>query len=332
MATIQDVARHAGVSVATVSRALNNLSSVRDETRVAVQQAVRELEYEPVRKLKSERLKNENTVMILIPDIANPFYAMITKGMADYAMTADYSLITCVTNLSERREKKYLELIKSELVSGAIFLAPVISTKEMLELNQHYNIVQCCEFKEDTEQISHLSIDNYAAGRDAVQHLINLGHKKIAMISCDNGFLSSKKRESAYIETLEKNNIPFDSDYLIRVNTYEYTNGMRGMNQLLNLDVIPTAVFAVSDFLAIGAIQSIQKHGLSVPSDIAVMGFDDIQFASMYTPSLTTIYQPQYDMGQTALKMLIEKVEDNSSDSRCLYFEHELRIRGSTVK
>lgn len=332
MPNIHDVAKKAGVSVATVSRVLNKNSNVKAETKALVEQAVIALNYEPARKLKSERVPTGRTVMILIPDISNPFYAMIVKGMGDLAMREDCSLLTCMTNGSRHREEKYLEMLKSGLAMGAIFLAPEISAGEIVRLARNFPLVQCCEYKENAYNVSHVSIDNLKAGRDAVQHLVNLGHRKIAMISCDNGFISNRQREQAYLQTLQENGILFEPQYLIRAASYEYTSGQRAMNQLLRLPEMPTAVFAVSDFLAFGAIQSIRKSGLRVPEDIAVTGFDDIEFASIYTPSLTSVYQPQYDLGYTALKLLLDKMDGTVTDGKSLFFEHELRIRGSTVK
>ncbi|MBC8535040.1 LacI family DNA-binding transcriptional regulator [Yeguia hominis] len=329
---IQDIAKKAGVSTATVSRVLNHSLGVRPETKRIVEQAIRELDYKPIRRLKNERSRLGQTILVLVPDISMPFYAMIVKGICDLAMQVDCSVITCTTNSNRYREAKFLEMLKTGVAGGAIFLASECNELELMRLNQQFHIVQCCEYREEAQGVSHVSIDNLKAAREAVQHLVNIGHKKIAMLSRDNQWQSTFQREEAYFQILEENGLHSDPDWLIRMNSYDYTSGIRGMNQLLGLKNLPTAVFAISDFMAIGAIQAIQKNEMSVPDNIAVVGFDDVEFASMYTPSITTVYQPQYDLGYTALDLLFKQMSGEVSVGKTLYLEHELRIRTSTVK
>jgi len=330
MSTINDVAKKAGVSVATVSRVINGNSKVSPETVEKVKQAIAELDYRPnllgraLRKTKSER------ILVLLPNIANPFYAEIVKGIEDVANKNGYSIMLCNTDSNQEREKKYIKMLKSRLADGAILMASEMTSDELTELAQEVPVVQCCEYKVGLP-ITHVSIDNELAAYKAVNHLIGLGHKKIAFIGAKNQFLSSTLRLEGYIRALTEAGIEYDPQYCA-YGDYSYKSGFRAMKQLLALDPRPTAVFCVSDMMAIGAIRSAMEENLSVPDDLAVCGFDNIYFAKMFKPTLTTISQPMYDLGCTAMELLLNIIEDRDIETIHYIMEHELIIRESTVK
>ncbi|QBE96641.1 HTH-type transcriptional repressor CytR [Blautia producta] len=328
MPSIHDVAEKAGVSVATVSRVMNNSATVLPETKQQVQAAIHALGYKPLRVQKQK--KNPN-IMVLVPDISNTFYSDILKGIGDYCIETDWNMLLCNTNYSHRREWEFMDMLKNKVAQGAIFLGPELKAEEMLSLSMQYPVVQCCEFIENI-QVSHISIDNKTAAYEAMRHLLGLGHKKIGLLTSDNHFLSTREREGAYYRALKENSIEVNPNYVISSHTYEYKSGLRAMMNLLQLSDPPTAVFAISDLMAIGAVSAALSSGMRVPDDMAVMGFDDIEFASMYTPSLTTVAQPRYDLGYNAMDMLAKKIRGQSSHSDALFLEHELKIRASTVK
>lgn len=333
MANIREVARRANVSVATVSRVINQSDKVKANTRNHVLSVMSEMGYGENKAAGAETKKKVKRILVILPDVVNPFYSIIAQGACETARKEGYLLMLCTTERNYENEKYYIDMLRAGMANGAILVASVMDKTELLELDSTKHIIQCCEYDEDAETVSHISIDNYTAGKDAVQHLINIGHKRIAMISCDNGFLSTAKREKAYRDTLEKNGIEFHPQYLAKMeNDYGYRTGIRSMNYLLNLKEPPTAVLAISDIVAIGAMQAIQKAGLSVPDDIAVMGFDDLDVASLYNPPLTTIYQPKEDIGRLAMEMLDKKINGIDSEFESIFLEHELRIRKSTVK
>ncbi|MEZ3433294.1 MAG: LacI family DNA-binding transcriptional regulator [Lachnospiraceae bacterium] len=333
MANVREVARRANVSVATVSRVLNNSSRVREDTKKVVLTAIEELEYISPRQHKEDKEIRPIKILALLPDVENPFYSAIAEGICDMARKKNCMVLLCTTASQYENEQKFLQMLSLNLADGAILCSSVMDREELRELNQKYPLIQCCEYKEKLECVPHISVDNYAAGYDAVQHLINVGHKKIAMISCNNGFLSTRERENAYKDVLQKNNIEFKNEYVARAGTdYGFRSGMRAMNQLLNLPDAPTAVFVISDIMAIGAIQAVIKAGMSVPEDVAIIGFDDLEIASNYNPPLSTVYQPKKDMGRLAIELLIDRIctEDDVIGSQ--FLEHEVRIRQSTVK
>lgn len=333
MANIREVAKRANVSVATVSRVINQSGKVKEKTKEHVLAVMEEMKYECDVKPDKQNKKKVKRILVLLPDIVNPFYSVIAQGVCEMARKKDYLIMLCTTERDYENEKHYIDMLRTGMAEGAIIVAPVMSKAELVELDSQKHIVQCCEYEEEVETVSRISIDNYAAGTEIVQHLVNIGHRKIAMISCDNGFLSTMERENAYKDTLKKNSIEFNPHYLVkRESDYGYRTGIRSMNYLLNLKEPPTAVFAVSDIVAIGAMQAIQKADLSVPEDIAVAGFDDLDVASLYNPPLTTIHQPKEDIGRLAMELLDKKINGVEIACESVFLEHELRIRKSTVK
>ncbi|PNT92745.1 LacI family DNA-binding transcriptional regulator [Clostridium thermosuccinogenes] len=329
MTNIQDVAKVAGVSVATVSRVLNNSSSVSARTRENVLKAIKELNYQPNLLGRNLRRMEARMILVLLPNISNPFYSRVVKGIEDVARKNDYFIMLCNTDSDASQEKLYLKLLKNRLSDGVIFLAPELKKEELSEIGINYPTVQCCEYKEGA-RVSHVTIDNYAAGYNAVKHLIDLGHKRIGLISCRNNFVSTKQREAGYRKALEDSGIDFDSR-LITYGDYSFMSGMRCARQLLDLEGGVTAIFAISDVMAIGAMRAVKEKNMSVPKDIAVVGFDNISFASMSDPMLTTISQPKYEIGCTAMNLLLEQIKGSIKESRHIVLEHELIVRESTV-
>jgi LacI family repressor for deo operon, udp, cdd, tsx, nupC, and nupG len=330
LANINDVAEKAGVSVATVSRVINGCANVSPGTVERVKKAIHELDYRPnllgraLRRTKSER------VLVLLPDISNPFYSEIVKGIEDVANQNGYSVMLCNTDSDINREKKYIKMLKSRLADGAILMASEMTCEELTRLASEIPMVQCCEYKEGVP-VLHVSIDNEKAAYKATNHLINLGHRHIAFIGADNQFMSSDLRKKGFIQALSDAGIEYNPAYL-SYGDYSYKSGYRNMRRMLTYQERPTAVFCISDLMAIGAIRAASDCGLRIPDDLAVCGFDNISFSRMFHPSITTIAQPMHDLGCTSMKALIGMIEGNQADIMHYILEHELIIRGSTVK
>ncbi len=330
MASIQDVAKAAGVSVATVSRVLNNSSSVTPKTREAVLEVVKKMNYQPNLLGRNLRKMETKMVLILLPNVANPFYSRIVKGIEDVAHKSGYNVLLCNTDSDKHRENMYLDLLRNRLADGVIFMESELSGSELKDLSENYHVVQCCEYIEGMA-IDYVAIDNFAAAYRAVNHLIGLGHKRIAMMSCRNNFISTKKREEGYMKALRDADIEFD-DSLLVYGDYGFKTGIRCAKSLKSLANPPTAVFAISDVVAVGAIRGFKEAGFKIPDDVAIVGFDDISYAAMNDPMLTTISQPKYDLGCEAMELLLRKMSGQSKEPVKLILEHELKIRNSTVK
>jgi len=329
MSTIQDVAKAAGVSVATVSRVINNSKSVSDETRELVLETIKKLNYQPNLLGRNLRRAETRLILILLPSISNPFYSKLVKGAEDVAHKNGYNVMLCNTDSDIKRERVYLEHLKNRLADGLIFMSPEIDKDELTNISKKYPVVQCSEYKEGAD-VPRISIDNMAAAYKAVKHLIGIGHRRIGMISVRNEYVSTKQRELGYRKALEDSGIDFDST-LIKYGSYGFRSGLRAAKQMLSMENRPTAIFAISDSMAIGAIRAAKESGLKVPADLAVVGFDDISFASMCEPPLTTISQPKYDLGCAAMEMLLAQIQGKPFETKEVVLEHELIIRQSTI-
>ena len=331
MPTIQDVAKKAGVSVATVSRVINQNPAVSDITYKNVMQAIDELDYRPNLLGRNLRRTENRMILVLLPSISNPFYSKIVKGIERVARENGYNILLCNTDSKIETEKTYLKLLKNRLSEGAIFMAPVIEREEMSDIGKGFPIVQCCEYKEDAH-VSYISINNFSAAYKAVQYLIGLGHKKIGMISCNNNYISTIQRRAGYEKAIVDGGLVFDES-LVKIGNYGFKSGIRAGKQfLLKKDNLPTAIFAISDSMAIGAIRCFKENGLTVPEDISFIGFDDITYAAMYDPMLTTVSQPQVDLGCEAMELLLMQIRGEVNEPRSIFLDHELIIRESTDK
>ena len=327
MATIQDVARIAGVSTATVSRVINNRNVVSEKTAVKVEKAIHELNYEPSVLGRNLRTSESRLLLVLIPSIANSFYTEIIRGIEDTAIEFGYNILLCQTGSNPKRESIYMNLVRNRLADGIISMDPAVDKVRLTELAKNYPIVQCSEYDENGN-ISYVTIDSKLAAYQAVKYLIQIGHKKIGFINSDNKYLYARDRYEGYVKALKEFNIPINTDWICNVENVGFEEGQRVMRVLLSHVDRPTAVFADSDMSAIGALKEINANGLRVPNDIALIGFDNIEVSKVSHPTLTTISQPMYRMGSESARMLITKISGESVANVIL--SHELLIREST--
>lgn len=327
MSTIQDVARLAGVSSATVSRVLNDRNVVTEKTAVKVEQAIKELNYKPSLLARNFRTSKSRLLLVLIPSIANPFYADIIKGIEDTAIKKGYNILLCETGSNPEREEIYFNLVRNRLADGVISMDPAVNKVRLNELAEKYPIVQCSEY-DRSGPISYVTIDSQLAAYQAVKYLIQIGHKKIALINSDKKYLYARDRYKGYVCALSEHHLPINKDWVFNVENVSFEDGQQAMRRLLKNEDRPTAVFTVSDVLAIGALKEINLKGLQVPEDIALVGFDNISFSNMLNPALTTISQPMYRLGSVSTSMLINKINGIEVENAIL--SHELIVRAST--
>lgn len=327
MSTISEVAKPAGVSVATVSRVLNNPKIVTDSTRIKVEAAIKELSYEPNVLGRNLRTAESRLLLTLIPSISNPFYTEIMNGIEDTALELGYNILLCETNSNPVRQATYFNLIKNKLADGIIAMDPTVDREALLMLSNNYPVVKCSEHDED-ELISYVTIDNVKAAYDAVRHLINQGHKKIAIINATGDFQYARDRQRGYEKALQESGLLVNPDWIYHAESLKFEQGQYAMRQLLKRPNRPTAIFAVSDILAIGALKEINITGLNIPGEIALIGFDKISFSNMTYPTLTTISQPRYNMGVLSATMLIDKIKGKTVEN--IILDHELIVRDST--
>ncbi len=328
MANIQHVAQKAGVSVATVSRVLNNATSVSPKTRHKVENAIKALNYEPSMLGRNLRNSESRLLLVLLPSISNPFYTEIVNGIQNTAIANNYNILLCETDSNPLRENIYFNMVKNKLADGVISMDPTVNMQKLNELAENYSVILCSEY-EMGGSIPYVTIDNELAAYQAVKHLIKLGHHKIALINSDEKYLYARQRRNGYERALKEFDLSIRDEWIYHTKELEFQNGVQAMRIMFQLEEKPTAVFAVSDTLAIGALKGINGYGFHVPNDIAIVGFDNISFSNMTNPTLTTISQPMNKMGCIAVDMLINSIQGEKVESVVL--DHELIIRESTM-
>ena len=328
MATIRDIAKEAGVSVATVSRVLNDNQIVTEKTREKVELAIQELNYQPSMLGRNLRTSKSQLMLVLIPSTSNPFYSEIIKGIQDAGITNHYNILLCETDAKPERENIYLNMLKNKLADGMISMDPTINLNKLNELAETHPVIFCSEYEQDGV-IPYVSIDSEMAAYEAVKHLIMTGNKKIALINSEKKYLYARLRQAGYERALKEFNLPIQEEWIIHTEDLGFESGAQGMCKLLELEDKPTAVFAVSDTLAIGAMKALDMDHDQERSPIAVIGFDNISFSTMTNPTLSTIEQPMYRMGVNAAEMLMKRMKGEEVESVIL--DHKLIIRESTL-
>lgn len=326
--TIKDVAKAAGVSVATVSRVLNNTATVSEATTEMVNAAIKELGYSPNFLGRNLRKCETNMILTVIPSTEHTFYSDIIRGLQD-AAAPNYDVLIATTNGNINREIRLLNMIYNKTVDGAVFLGTRLDSATINQLKDKYNIALCCERVEGSDILT-VTVDDRKAGFDAAEALIKAGHKRIGLISADKLAPSSIDREKGYRQALEQYGIEIDES-LIFHGSYEYSDGTKGFNKLLDLPDPPTAVFCISDLLAIASIKAAEARGLTAGKDIDIMGFDNSFVARVYTPGITTIAQPGYDMGYRVMKSLLDNMLNDAGHSGHVIMSHTIIKRESAL-
>lgn len=324
--SITAVAALAGVSIATVSRVLNNSKPVGDQARQRVEEAVASLGYRANAAGRNLASARSNLLLVLVPDFANPFYAQIVQGVESVARQHGYRIVLANPNGGPMQHSTALEALYDRLADGVISLTHLDARPEVLEELRRLPWVSCSEFALDSG-VPYVSIDHRQAALDAVQYLLNRGHRRIALITADETFRWASQRHEGYAVALQRAGLAVESE-LVRVALgTDYAAGAQAAGGLLTLREAPTAVFAVADTLAIGAIKAFRRAGRRVPEDIAVVGFDNIPLSEIFEPSLTTIAQPMRELGAAATELLLERLAGAEPASRTL--AHTLVVRDS---
>lgn len=330
--TQADVARRANVSQAMVSYILNGNSavSVPPETRQRILEAVKELGYVPNVTARSLRTSKTYTIASIIPDITNPFYPAFERGIQDVAEQQGYDLIMYNTDGVAEKERKCLHSVQQGRADGVIAAFFHLTAKDLLPLLDMGIVIVRLEATPKQAGIyplDNLYVDNITAAHTAVSYLINRGHTRIGLIAGQRG--PGQLRTLGYRQALAEHKLPLEEN-LICSGDFAEEGGYHGMQKLLELSPRPQAIFAVNDLMAMGALIAIREAGLSVPDDVAVMGFDDIPTAKLVNPPLTTITQFQEQLGRRAAEMLLERLDGTALDTgRCEEMPYNLVIRES---
>jgi LacI family transcriptional regulator len=327
--TIKQVADLAGVSTATVSRVLDDSSGVSQELIDRVRDAVRTLDYRPNRAARNLRKRVAQTVGVVISDIQNPFFTSVVRGIEKVLVEADFILLLCNSDEDPNREKIHLSTLRSEGVAG-IILATARSDAESYHqlLNNRTPLVG---IDRTPEQLSMdvVSVTNTRGAFSAVAHLADLGHRRIALISGPPQLSTARERLAGYEEVIKSRGL-VHSDDLIQYSDYRQTGGYTAMQALLDLPEPPTAVLVANNLMTLGALQAIHERNLVIPDQIAVVGFDDMPWATSLQPPLTAVAQPTYELGIAAAQLLLDRLREPDRPFRHVVLETQLMIRASS--
>lgn len=326
-ATIVDVARVARVSVATVSRALSG-GYCSPQTRERVLQAVEEVGYFPNRLARALVRRLSPTIGLVLPDIANPFFPALTRGVEDRASEFGFTVLLVNTDGDPARERRAVRSLLEHRVGGVILVTAQRGQRVVSDILAQGVPLVVMDRRAGAENVSTVTVDNVEGARLAVDHLLDLGHRRIAFIGGVPGAATAAGRLQGYRLALRSRGILLDPS-LVAVGHFQYDGGYKAMRALLAHR--PTAVFAANDLMALGAIKAAREAGMEVPQDVSVVGFDDIPMAEMAHPPLTTVRQPAYEMGREAARLLVEFVRGTGGSPRDVVLPAELVIRRSTA-
>lgn len=330
--SLKDVARVAGVGLGTASRVLNNNPSVSEETRKLVLNAMKELNYQPNAIARSLKRNSTMSVGVMIPDISSAFFPEIVRGIEDVANEKQYNIIICNTDLDFKKERVALNMFHEKKVDGVLFVSNTVSEETMNKFQEMDIPVVLISTRDKNNILPSVTIDNEKAAFEAVDYLCKLGHKKIAMIAGTfNDPNSGAPRVEGYKRALA-NNIISVSENLICEGKFDYKSGYENMKKILNNGLKPTAIFAASDIMAIGASRAILERGLGIPEDISVMGFDGVEAAEFFYPSVSTIVQPRYNMGAEAMRLLTAIMNKEDIKEKNIILDYKLVQRESCRK
>lgn len=328
---MNDVAKRAGVSIATVSRVLNNNGNVNDATRAKILKAIKDLKYQPSRVAKRLRSKSvsSNLFGVLIPDIENPFYVDVLRGIEEAAYKNNSAIIMCNFGQDEKKEKLYLEILQSEAIDGLIAAPAREDDPQLKKMVKDGLPVVCVDRGLKGIDVDVVMVDNVTGAFNAVNFLIESGYKRIAYIAGLRTVPSSLLREKGYREALAVNGIPFNEE-LVRFGNSKHKSGVELCNELLKLPNPPDAIFTGNNLITLGALETIHKRKLQIPKDIAIVGFDDMYWSSSLNPPLTAVRQPAFEIGKRAMELLLQRIQDPERSSIQMTLNTELMKRSST--
>jgi LacI family transcriptional regulator len=303
--TLRDIAKIVGVSASTASRALNNNSAISEEIRKKVNKAAKDANYIPNTLARGLALKRSQLIGLMVPSIANPFFAEILRGAHDIAQQKSYVVALCDTQRSKEREELFSERLLQSQVDGIIVTGSVMLEDRLSEWRQRNIPVVFAGRRSAGLRFSGVSVDDVSAGYQATSHLIAKGHKKILFFGGTPDSSATKDRQHGYLDAMQSVGLPLLTSY----GDYSMESGFREAAKVAQSVDRPDAVFAANDLMAIGFIMGLAGFGVKVPDDLAVMGCDDIPMGALIRPALTSVKIPMYEIGVRAMGLLLHELE-----------------------
>ena len=331
MATIRDVAKLAGVSTATVSHVLNNTRAVSDVLRDRVAAAMEQLNYRSNAVARSLRVSETLTIGLIVPSVEIPFFARVARCIEAAANEAGYSVILCNSGWSLNQELRYLENLLARRVDGLICISLSMTSEHAEPMIKRHTPLVWLEQSRPDSQFDAVQIDNFKGAYDATAHLIGLGHRRIA---CVTGLVQAQltvDRLAGYRQAMHDAGLPIDEALLVP-GDYTAKVGWSAAHRLMAQPNPPTAIFAYNDLMAIGALQALSELKLSVPGDVALIGFDGIALTEHTSPPLSTVEQPVPEMTKQVMSMLLDRINERApATARTVVVQPRLVCRASTL-
>lgn len=328
--TLSDVARTVGVSPSTVSRVFNNPEKVKPSTRRAVREAVDALGYTPSRVARRLRVAHgrANLIGLVIPDVQNPFFADITRGVQDAARAHDAALILSNSDEDPQKQAVALETLRTESVDGVIVPPVREHDPEVVDLVESGVPVVCVDRQLADVRVDTITSDNFEGAYAAMEHLLRLGHRRIGFVGGIARISTTHERRRAYEKALTDHDIPVEPA-LLREGDSRLESGRQLTSELLALDAPPTALFTGNNLMTLGAFVALNEHALRIPQDMAVVGYDDVPWAAALNPPPTVVDQPGYEMGRRAADMLFQRIARPDQTPTTVTLQHRLVVRES---
>jgi LacI family transcriptional regulator len=329
MATIKDIAKRAGVSVATVSYVINNTRWVHEDKRRRVMEAIRELNYVPNAVARGLRVQKSNAISLIVSDITNPFYPDIARACQEAARARGCTVNIVNTDDSPEKMSEALKQLRGGKADGAVITSALPDNREEIGqlLKEGYPVVLASRTLDDLEADSVVA-DNRQGAMMAVNYLVGLGHRKIAFVNGVEGSWINKTRTEGYLQAMEEAGLPVLPEWLVSGKA-RYEASYQAARALLSLpkDRRPTAILNLTDLGAFGVLDAAKDMGVAVPDDLAVIGFDDLFYSGLRNIQLTTIRIPRHEMGRLATEMLFERMENKDAEPRSIVMPVELVVR-----
>ena len=330
-ATVKDIAQLAEVSTATVSRAFKQPDLVSKDTRQRIEKAAKRLRYHGNALASNLRRQRSDTIVVVVPFISNPFFSTVVQGIENVAHQQGYKVLLGESQENQARLDSYCAMLSRKEADGLILLGSLLPTDVRSAIKDGTDasipLVMACEYFDGLNS-PNVVIDNVQAAMTATDHLIELGHHRIATVTGPMKNPLSKDRLQGFLRSMKKSQIAVPPEYIAK-GDFSVDCGYKAMKRLLELKRPPTALFCANDEMAIGAIHAIRENGLTIPGDLSVIGFDNIRFSEHCYPPLTTISQPQFEIGETAMKLMLDVFAKRRAATKVV-LPHSLLLRNST--
>ncbi len=334
MTSIREVAERAGVSLGTVSNVLNRPEIVAEETRRRVQLVIEEIGFVPNGSARQLRAGRSQHIGLVVLDVANPFFTEVARGVEDAAHAAGYVVILCNADDSAEKESHYLRVLEEQRTQG-VLITPVQSDASYLQrLRQRGIAVVLLDRPSRIKDLCSVTVDDIRGGELATAHLLEQGHERIGFVHGPLSIRQCAERRRGVLRAVRAAGLDPDQVIVdITTSTQRAREGEESVEKLLRARIKPTAVFCANDLLALGLMRGLMKQGISIPGDFALVGYDDVEFASMLSTPLTTIRQPKYELGRTAAELLLDEASNPTSHQhKHIVYQPELIVRESSLK